>query len=389
LFNQVVQSLNKEGKWPSLSRKKGLLNPYAQQPEIRYFAAVMDNLRLLKEKATLTRLQYLVWAAILLISFFGMLSSDGVRLSATAAIINTCLYALIIYGNIRLLYPLFYERKRYVLYIAGSALLLMLTGAGKFYLSLAFHTGYIANAPSLLRVGTYFAFLLWGITVFVLSFIFRLAIAYFMIKQESEEALLQRSQFELKLLRAQVQPHFLFNTLNNMYYEAYLDSPQTARLIEMLSEIMRYFVDQSNQETVPLATEVQFLESYIALEKIRIRPEPEIDFEKKFDSRTTIPPMLLMTFVENIFKHGVDKISGCNKISISLVQQKGYLYFSTENTLNKHARQALPGGLGLANLRKRLSILYDGNFELKTDNDGQYFKATLKVPLHESTVHNS
>ena len=360
-----------------------------RQPKIRYFAAGMDKMRLLKERATLTRLQYLVWAAILLISFFGMLSSDGVRQSAVSAIINTCFYALIIYGNIRLLYPRFYARKRYVLYIAGSVLLLLLAGAGKVYLSLAIHSRYVSAAPRLLDAGTYVTFFLSGITVFVLSFVFRLAIAYFMIKQASEDALLQRSQFELRLLRAQVQPHFLFNTLNNMYYEAYLDSPRTALLIERLSEIMRYFVDQSNQETVPLATEVQFLDNYIALEKIRIRPEPEIGFEKHFDTGTPIPPMLLMTFVENIFKHGVDKISGCNKIAISLIQQKGYLYFSTKNAINRHAGQKMPGGLGLANLRKRLSILYDDNFELETINDGQYFTATLKVPLHESTVHDS
>ena len=96
-----------------------------------------------------------------------------------------------------------------------------------------------------------------------------------------------------------------------------------------------------------------------------------------------------MTFVENIFKHGVDKISGCNKIEISLIEQKGYLYFSTKNAINTHAGQKMPGGLGLTNLRKRLSILYDGNFELETADDGEYFTATLKVPLHESTVHDS
>ena len=359
------------------------------QPEIGYFAAGMDKMKLFNGKATLTRLQYLVWAAILLISFFAMISSDGVKHSAAFAINNSCFYALIIYGNIRFLYPRFYQKKRYLLFIVGSVMLLLLTGAGKGYLALVIDNGFFSAPPRLLDAGTYFKFFLSGVTVFILSFIFRLAIAYFMIKQASEEALLQRSQFELKLLRAQVQPHFLFNTLNNMYYEAYLDSPRTALLIERLSEIMRYFVDQSNQETVPLATEVQFLDNYIALEKIRIRPEPEIGFEKHFDAGTPIPPMLLMTFVENIFKHGVDKISGCNKIAISLIQQKGYLYFSTKNVLNRHAGQKTPGGLGLANLRKRLSILYDGNFELETANDGQYFTATLKVPLHESTVHDS
>ncbi|GGA84830.1 sensor histidine kinase [Puia dinghuensis] len=349
----------------------------------------MDKINLFKEKATLIRLQYLVWAAILLISFFDMVSDDGVKRSAAYAIKNSCVYALIIYGNIHFLYPRFYQKRRYVLYAAGSVLLLLVAGAGKVYLSLAISNKYFAAAPRLLDVGTYITFVLSGITVFVLSFIFRLALAYFMIKQASEEALLQRSQFELKLLRAQVQPHFLFNTLNNMYYEAYLDSPRTALLIERLSDIMRYFVDQSIQETVPLGTEVQFLDNYIALEKIRIRPEPEIEFEKRFSAGTPIPPMLLMTFVENIFKHGIDKISGCNKITISLVHQNGYLYFKTKNTINRHADQNMPAGLGLKNLHKRLSILYDAGFELETVNDGQYFTAALKIPLHESTVHDS
>jgi len=174
-----------------------------------------------------------------------------------------------------------------------------------------------------------------------------------------------------------------------MYYEAYMDSPRTALLIERLSDIMRYFVDQSSLETVPLATEVQFLDNYIALEKIRIRPEPEIEFEKQYDGGRPIPPMLLMTFVENIFKHGIDKISGINKIEISLVHQNGYLYFKTKNAINRHAGRTISDGLGLKNLRKRLSILYDDHFELETVNDGQYFTASLKVPLHESTVHDS
>ena len=349
----------------------------------------MDNMKLFKGKATLVRLQYLVWAAVLLISFFAMLSADGVKRSATSAIINSCFYALIIYGNIQFLYPHLYQKKRYVLYAIASVLLLLLAGLGKGYLSFLTHNRYFASAPKLLDAGTYITFFLSGITVFILSFIFRLAIAYFLMKQASEEALLQRSQFELKLLRAQVQPHFLFNTLNNMYYEAYLDSPRTAQLIERLSDIMRYFVDQNIQDTVPLGTEVQFLDNYIALERIRIKPEPEIEFEKKFDPGVYIPPMLLMTFVENIFKHGIDKISGCNKIEISLVHQNGYLYFHTKNPINKHARQVSPNGMGLDNLRKRLSILYGDNFEMDIVNDGQYFKATLKVPLHESTVHDS
>lgn len=221
----------------------------------------MDKMNLFKGRATLIRLQYLVWTAILLISFFAMVSTDGVKRSAASAVINSCFYALIIYGNISFLYPEFYQKKRYVPYVTGSLLLLLLAGAGKGYISIAVHTRFFSDVHRPLDIGSFVTFFLSGITVFVLSFIFRLAIAYFIVKQESEEALLQRSQIELKLLRAQVQPHFLFNTLNNMYYEAFLDSPRTALLIERLADIMRYFVDQSIQELVPLATEVQFLDN--------------------------------------------------------------------------------------------------------------------------------
>jgi hypothetical protein len=298
-------------------------------------------------KSTLTGLQYLVWAAILLIGFFAMVSSDGVKRSAAFAINNTCFYALIIYGNIRFLYPWLYQKKRYVPYVAGSALLLLLAGAGRGYCSLIVQNKYSMASSWWRDPATWLTFFLSGITVFVLSFIFRLAIAYFLVKQASEEALLQRSQFELRLLRAQVQPHFLFNTLNNMYYEAFMDSPRTALLIERLSDIMRYFVDQSSRDTVALGTEVQFLDNYIQLEKIRIIPEPDIAFEKQFDAGVLVPPMLLMTFVENIFKHGIDKISGCNIISIALVQEEGYLSFTTKNSLNKNTGRCRRPGWGL------------------------------------------
>jgi len=121
---------------------------------------------------------------------------------------------------------------------------------------------------------------------------------------------------------------------------------------------------------------------------IRITPEPDIRFQKQFDAGVLVPPMLLMTFVENIFKHGIDKIGGCNDISIALIQEEGYLSFTTKNSINKHPGPSTPPGLGLKNLRQRLSILYNDDFQLQTGSDGQYFVAFLKIPLHESAVHD-
>ncbi|SDH18601.1 sensor histidine kinase [Chitinophaga filiformis] len=334
------------------------------------------------EKFRLLWLHFLVWVSIGIISFFSMLQADGAGRSALSACNSCVFYALIVYGNINFLYPRFYQKKKFVLYLLGAIILLVTAGLGRGYLSLYIRNETFAAAPHWLDTWSHITFLLSVSTVFILSFVFRLAMAYFTLKQQSEKILLQQSQFELRLLKAQVQPHFLFNTLNAMYYEAYMEAPRTALLIERLSDIIRYFVDQGTNEYVALATEIQFLDNYIALEKMRIKPEPEIIFHRSIDDQRKIPPMLLMTFVENIFKHGIDKISGCNKIYISLIEKEQHLIFQTRNSLNRHADPRLRQGLGLKNLRQRLTILYGKNFDLHiTEETNEYFVASLKFPL--------
>jgi len=125
---------------------------------------------------------------------------------------------------------------------------------------------------------------------------------------------------------------------------------------------------------------VQFIENYIALEKIRIRHDTEINFVKEYNPDARIPPMLLMTFVENIFKHGVDKSSRKNKIDLSLLHQNGYLLFQTSNK-KVPKTQETSHGFGIQNLRKRLDLLYGDTFELNVDCSGDEFTAFLKVPL--------
>jgi LytS/YehU family sensor histidine kinase len=144
---------------------------------------------------------------------------------------------------------------------------------------------------------------------------------------------------------------------------------------------MRYFVDESPKDDVSLGTEIQFLENYIALEKIRIRHEVDLNFIKEINTELRIPPMLLMTFVENIFKHGIDKSSSENKIEIALIQQNGDLLFKTKNRLHDKTGGNEPGGFGIENLKKRLTLLYQDRFELSIDTSDNYFTAYLKVSL--------
>lgn len=338
-------------------------------------------MQLFKTRPTIKQLQLLIWLSVSLLLFFSYLPMDGAGQSAIYTCVNTAFYAVIIYGNILFLFPMFYQKGKYVWYVLLVIIFLIATGILRGYLTLWVYNTFFAKTPESINQEAIIKYASGGVLIFILSLIFRIAIAYFKLKQQTEEIMVQKSQAELNMLKSQVQPHFLFNTLNNIYYEAYRESPRTAALIERLSDIMRYFVDESPKDDVTIGTEVQFIENYIALEKIRIRHEVVVFFEKNFNSDLRIPPMLLMTFVENIFKHGIDKSSEQNLIGISLIQQDGYLFFKTNNAIHAEVASKRNAGFGIANLTKRLTMLYGSNFELKIDKSNNTFAAFLKIPV--------
>jgi hypothetical protein len=332
-------------------------------------------------KANPVQLQYVIWGILFLVTYFSMFPMDGPGWSAVYAALNIIFYAIIVYGNLHVLIRFFYEKGRIVQYVTGSILFLVLTGFARAGLFVFIYNRFFAEKPAPFGMKAIAYSIFTGVVVYVLSFIFRLALRYFKLKQQADEIIAQKTQAELDLLKSQVQPHFLFNTLNNIYYEAYRESPRTALFIERLSEIMRYFVDESPRKVVTLGTEIQFLENYIALERIRIRHEVAITFTRQCNPATGIPPMLLMTFVENIFKHGIDKSIPGNKVSISLIQSDEHLVFQTRNLLHLQQTDTATRGFGIKNLEKRLSLLFGNNFELRTWPAEKYYHAFLKIPI--------
>jgi len=334
-----------------------------------------------RQGPSIIQLQVLIWTAMLLLSFFSLLPMDGLLKSGTFTVVNTISYAIIIYGNILFLYPVFYQKRKFVSYGISVAFFLILTGMLKGYAGfIVYKYVLLINTPpvDLLDLLSYVP---GDVLIYVLSLVFRIAIAYFTLKQQTEEILVQKSQAELNLLKSQVQPHFLFNALNSIYYRVYKVDQGSAGLIERLADIMRYFVDESPKDEVPVSTEVAFIENYMELERIRIRHGATINFEKAYNPELRIPPMLLMTFVENIFKHGIDKSLKKNQVCISLAQQDGYLLFKTSNHKIDPVADDQPGGFGIINLTKRLRMLYGDKFELTIDDQGELYTAFLKIPL--------
>ena len=334
-----------------------------------------------RQALSIVQLQWLIWIAVLLLIFFSLLPMDGWLKSVIYTVVNATSYAIIIYGNILFFYPVFYQKRRFVAYGISVALFLILIGMLKGYTGIILYRHVLhINIPPV-DLPELLSYVPGGVLIYVLSLVFRIALAYFTLKQQTEEILLQKSQAELNLLKSQVQPHFLFNALNSIYYRVYKVDPPSAGLIERLSDIMRYFVDESPKEAVPVSTEVAFIENYMELERIRIRHGASIHFEKAYNPELRIPPMLLMTFVENIFKHGIDKSRRLYQVTISLVQQNDFLLFKTSNRKIEPAVHDQTGGFGIINLTKRLRLLYGDKFELAIDCEGELFNAFLKIPL--------
>jgi len=210
-----------------------------------------------------------------------------------------------------------------------------------------------------------------------------LKLARFRVESRSrEQQLLQEKlQSELQFLRAQTNPHFLFNTLNNIYALARRESPQTAELVIRLSKLLRFMLYECSKPTIPLADEVKIMHDLIELEKLRYGKRLEVELAENIDDLSQpIAPLLLLPFVENAFKHGASENRFLTRIYICLHLQDGFLHFIIKN--DKEAGELVNNdGLGLQNVRRQLELLYANQFELEIDNQIDIFKIELKLKL--------
>ncbi len=195
------------------------------------------------------------------------------------------------------------------------------------------------------------------------------------LKQENTAA-------ELELLKSQVQPHFIFNMLNNIYAGAFKTSPETAQQILKLSNLLEYSLYDSKKEKVSLTDEVNYLKNYLDLQKIRIGEKLDISFNI-FDNINGIlvPPLLLLPIVENCFKHGVHKAINPSWIRFDIAVKKGELIFKAENSMEDAAscNENQKRGLGLANVKRRLELLYLNAHEFKIYKETNSFLVVLKL----------
>jgi LytS/YehU family sensor histidine kinase len=201
-----------------------------------------------------------------------------------------------------------------------------------------------------------------------------------LIKEEKEKL-----NSELHNLKSQINPHFLFNSLNVIYSLALKNDKITAEVVLKLSDILRYVIYDSTQENVTLNSEVLLLEKYIELQKFRIEDSTPITFISKIEKDVKIAPLIFLTLVENSFKHGINSDTENVFINIRLHSNAECVYFEIENNkakTNQHNKNS--NGVGLENIKKRLMLQYPGKHTLNIYDSKDIFKVCLKIENEKS-----
>ncbi|MCB4806903.1 histidine kinase [Tamlana sp. 62-3] len=187
----------------------------------------------------------------------------------------------------------------------------------------------------------------------------------------------EHAEMELKFLKTQINPHVLFNNLNTIYSYALEKPAETPELILMLSNNLKHVLYESNETMVALEKEIEFIDNYIKFQKLRTEGVKTIKYTKQMDTlQHHIAPLLLITIIENAFKHSVLN----SEISIEITVKKGKLKLICENDFDNLKNETIQQKIGLKNLEKRLNLLYKGNYELQV-NKMNSFSVTLLINL--------
>ncbi len=185
---------------------------------------------------------------------------------------------------------------------------------------------------------------------------------------------------ELNALKAQINPHFLFNTLNNIYGMNKIDPSRGSEMILELSDVMRYHLEFSKRGLVKIEDEIQLLESYIKLEQLRLNDNCDVETDlEQIDGSLKISPLLFLPFVENAFKHGTHPIQACY-IHLELKSDSDQLYFKIQNSVIRN-RKIVKTNIGLENTKRRLELIYPEKHELKILKDEKQYSVELSIDL--------
>jgi len=310
-------------------------------------------------------------------------------------LIYVFMQAFAVYFNLYFLMPRYLEKSRFVPFIT----LLLLTSVTAavlitpaYYITAAMEHRSITQAwGEKACIWTFFSgALITTLASMTLAMSIKLTKNWIRSKRHQEVLEKEKLETELNFLRYQFNPHFLFNTINSIFFLIHKNPDVAAASLAKFSELLRYQLYECNDERIPLGQEIAYLENFIGLEKLRQNSNQQVsaDIHRQDGQGSVIAPFVLMTFVENAFKHVSRHADQPNWIDITLTTTGHRLIFCIANSVAPFSQKELIqyGGIGLKNVQRRLNLLYPGQHELEITNDDGTFEVRLQLELSPMTL---
>ncbi|WP_303008092.1 sensor histidine kinase [Coprobacter fastidiosus] len=228
---------------------------------------------------------------------------------------------------------------------------------------------------------------IWFFFLIVSGFSLAIEVTFELFRQmlQKQEIEAEKNKAELAMYKAQINPHFLFNTLNTLYGLVITKSDLTESAFVKFSNILKYMYDNTSVEKININNEIEYIRQYVELQKLRLNHHTKVIFESRTDEEhVLIPPMILITFVENAFKYGTSSSEDCT-ILIRIIVEDGVLLFKTRNSIMKEKKEG-KSSIGIENCRKRLQMLYPGLFTLVTEKDDNKQEFLVKLTIQLSRI---
>jgi two-component system, LytTR family, sensor kinase len=326
----------------------------------------------------------LIWIAILV----GLVIIDGKELGMLYSVaeqsIVVLFYMVVVYFNLYYLIPNYLTQKTILTYTGLLLLTAMILTPIKTIALYFLYTG--EPIPQ-----EYFAFRWHEIfmamfLVGAISTLAKILSDWLRHERDRKELETQTMQSELRFLKSQINPHFLFNTLNSLYALTLKKSDAAPEIVIKLSEMMRYMLYECNERRVPLRKEVQYIQNYLALERLRQGQNSEIEFDLSgVINEQQIAPLMFTPFLENSFKHGLNNLLAHGYVRIRLDVEKQKVQLQIENSkvptkpVQNHSKPS--GGIGLVNVRRRLNLIYPDRYDLQVHDQPNSYKVNLELDL--------
>lgn len=311
---------------------------------------------------------------------------DDYLYSLKSNLVEFPIHIIIVYINIYYLIPKFILRKKYWKYILSIVFMLGLVYLVRTGLNYVLVTKDIwpeaEDHSKFMELNHIIAVILGELYVIGFITAIKLVIDWSIEKRKNEDLAKLQLSTELKFLRTQIQPHFFFNTINNLYALTLTKSDDAPRMVLKLSDLMQYVLYEVKSSNTSLLEEINHLNNFIDIQYIRFKDKIEVEMDITGNIEDIeVPPLLFLTFLENCFKHGLkdnDKI----KIKMSFeITKNNYLEYKLVNNFNPKKNQESKQGIGIKNTKRRLNLLFANDFVLETNVNGNIYNLFLKIPV--------